>query len=976
MELTANHFGSFFKGIYGYPPFPWQQRLVDRLAAEDEWPEVLDLPTGTGKTAALDAAVFHLALRTDELSRAAVRISLVVDRRLVVDDAYERAQGIAKKLADPDTIAEARQRNAVVEVASRLNKLAEPNQCPLVVQRLRGGAPLEHEWVRTPTQPTILCSTVDQVGSRLLFRGYGVGDRMRPIHAGLLGQHSLILLDEAHLSQPFQDTVEAIREFGRADVRIVLLTATLGTKARRSLTLSEEDCGRDTLRQRLNAPKPALLTALRSNEDAADAFSRTAIAMMEKLKSSDVRAPAVAVVVNRVLLARKVHSALQTEGSELLLLIGRCRPVDRDGLVRKMTRLKTGLRDKANDTPLFIIATQCLEVGVDLDLDGLVTQAAPMDALRQRFGRLNRSGRSIEAQAEIIALPTDLSKQKNDPVYGDHIRQSWDILKQIAENAIVDFGIESLNAKLRAIDMDTQAVSAPRPESPIAMPAYFDLWSQTSPVPTTDPEISLFLHGKDAVSPDVSVIWRDDIENISDDGFVELMALMPPRTREGLQLPIWTAQRLLNKRRLHTDDMDIGDLSTRPSDATQPNLQPKNSCVFRWAGADDPRTGRLTGLDEIRPGDLVLLPASYGGCDKLGWHPDSEAPVEDIADKAAEPYRQALHTVRISRSVTKSDADWRRLASVLPADEEVVRGNDLDDLIDHVLAKLPSGGEPALDSVVSADFPLRSIREPMDALRRAKQGRVRIHRPYGPELEDGVVLVAEKGLKEESSESTPVSIPATEDERLSNGAANPMSLNEHSREVEVQARSFAHALGLPIDIQSDLALAGYLHDAGKADRRFQTMLSGGNAWSIRHDRPLAKSAAWSKNAWLQARLPKGWRHEALSVQMALAHPRFSEAKDPHLVLWLIGTHHGFGRPFYHFVESGNGREIPLPCLEVASWPTLSKAGPQSLAFSFQSLDWAAMFEFLKRKYGIWGLAHLEAVVRLADHRASEAGATP
>ena len=321
-----------------------------------------------------------------------------------------------------------------------------------------------------------------------------------------------------------------------------------------------------------------------------------------------------------------------------------------------------------------------------------------------------------------------------------------------------------------------------------------------------------------------------------------------------------------------------------------------------------------------------------------------------------------------------SDADWRRLASVLPADERVVQGDDLDDLIDRVLAILPVSEGSALDSDGLAGAPLRSIREPVEALRGAKRRRVLIHRPYGSELENGVVLVAGKGLNKEVFEPIPISMPATEDERLSNGAAGPLSLNRHSHEVEVWARSFARALGLPMDMQSDLTLAGYLHDAGKSDRRFQVMLCGGDAWSMRHDRPLAKSAVWSKNAWRRARLPRGWRHEALSVQMALAHPRFSEAKDPYLVLWLIGTHHGFGRPFYHFSESEDSREAPMPCLEVESWPVFSETGPQSLAFSFENLDWAAIFESLKRKYGIWGLAHLETVVRLADHRASEVGA--
>ena len=94
MVLGAADFAGFFHAIHGHDPFPWQQALVTLLDETDEWPDVLDLPTGSGKTAALDAAVFHLALRHECPQKSALRIALVVDRRLVVDDAHARATRI------------------------------------------------------------------------------------------------------------------------------------------------------------------------------------------------------------------------------------------------------------------------------------------------------------------------------------------------------------------------------------------------------------------------------------------------------------------------------------------------------------------------------------------------------------------------------------------------------------------------------------------------------------------------------------------------------------------------------------------------------------------------------------------------------------------------------------------------------------------------------------------------------------------
>ena len=262
MTLAPGDFAAFFGEVHGHAPFPWQRVLLERVAAEGVWPDKLDLPTGAGKTAAIDVAVFHLAL---EASRGAarlapVRIVFVVDRRLVVDDAFERARRIERAIREPTG-------PATVAVAEALRALALAGP-PLLARRLRGGIPREDDWARTPSQPTVLCSTVDQVGSRLLFRGYGLSDSMKPVHAGLIGSDCLLLLDEAHLSEPFRQTLGWVQRYRSTAWRestsaapwgVALLTATPGADGGARFSLDQDphdlDSKHPVLQRRLLARK-------------------------------------------------------------------------------------------------------------------------------------------------------------------------------------------------------------------------------------------------------------------------------------------------------------------------------------------------------------------------------------------------------------------------------------------------------------------------------------------------------------------------------------------------------------------------------------------------------------------------------------------------------------------------------------------------------------------------------------------------
>src|SRR5262249_10616816 len=133
---------------------------------------------------------------------------------------------------------------------------------------------------------------------------------------------------------------------------------------------------------------------------------------------------------------------------------------------------------------------------------------------------------------------------------------------------------------------------------------------------------------------------------------------------------------------------------------------------------------------------------------------------------------------------------------------------------------------------------------------------------------------------------------------------NRVLLSRHSKGAHSFARRFAEQAGLSKALTHDVALAAYLHDAGKAHPEFKCLLYGGDELAALGGPDLAKSGAipTTRREWNAVRrragLPAKARHEIASLRFAEAHPAFSDANDPELVLWLVGTHHGYGRPFF------------------------------------------------------------------------------
>lgn len=100
----------------------------------------------------------------------------------------------------------------------------------------------------------------------------------------------------------------------------------------------------------------------------------------------------VLVCCNTVRRAQTAYAALKNDleknGIEVILLHGRFNA--RDRLEKEKTvNAATGSRS-AERRPVVLVATQVVEVILDIDLDVIYTDPAPLEALIQRFGRVNR----------------------------------------------------------------------------------------------------------------------------------------------------------------------------------------------------------------------------------------------------------------------------------------------------------------------------------------------------------------------------------------------------------------------------------------------------------------------------------------------------------------------------------------------------------------------------------------------------------
>ena len=913
-------FPDFYRALNGRDPFPWQARLAEQVAATERWPLEIGVPTGLGKTACLEMAVWWLASQADRAPAertAATRIWWVVNRRLLVDSTASQAERLAEVLntREPGAPTDCEQGNRVLsDVADRLRSLsADRDAPPLEVISLRGG--IGAHTPTDPSRPTVVLCTLPMYGSRLLFRGYGSG--LRAVDAAMAGTDSLVLVDEAHLAPHLRSLVLALSDCttearpilcgGRSTATVVALTATGEADQADRFDLTDDDERNDVVRARLDAAKPTRLRV----EVSTDVGKHLADATVELMSEASGPASFVA-FANTPSTARDAFRRLrdrktsQGPAAEVILLTGRTRE-------REAERMRARILDSASGMPatttgrvrerhLVVVATQTLEVGADIDAEYLVTEACGVRALTQRLGRVNRLGHHAHSRAVYVHSPPPKRRatrhnpqaQASWPVYGE---EPDAVLKRLQKASQEGGGTINLSPRRVAEVLGPPGDNPGR--APEVLPGILWEWVKTTTPPAGEAPVEPYFNGIAAPEYAVSVIWRVHVP--------EADARLWPRAtdREAVEVPLAEVRDALD------DDEVVHRLSS------------------------DGVTVEAVSRAELRPGDQVLLPTERGLLDEFGWNPYATEPVVDVSLMGRGLPLDATAIRRLC-GVSVGHLVARAFGELDDEIDDADRNDAIEQLLDAVRdASPPAGWEPAEWSEFTGSL------EPRTVEARREVPRLRARNPL-PEARIG--------------EFDETSLGAT------------VQLDPHGEAVGVRAGVVADRIGVPTELREVVALAGKLHDIGKADPRFQRWLDPEGNAAV----PMAKSNA-PRHRWeamrAQAGWPRGGRHEDLSARLVRAwledRPDWSSSTLRDLLIHLVVSHHGKGRPLVPPVHDGTHGTV----CSVVSGTRVQVAADLSV------VDWdqPARFRRLNRHFGPWGLALLESIVIRSDHAVSARG---
>ena len=400
-------FEQFFKQATGNDPYDYQSRL----ARANPWPDVLEAPTGVGKTEAVVLAWlwrrrYHLPESTPR------RLVYCLPMRVLGEQTYERVEQWLDNLKFSDQVG---------------------------IHLLMGGED-DNDWDLYPERDAILIGTQDMLLSRALNRGYALSRYRWPVQFGLLNNDCLWVYDEVQLMGSGLATTAQLAAFreqfgvwGRCPSLWVSATlqlewlATVDFRERANElkvhSLEDRDWKDSRLAKRLNAKK--VLRKARYTAEEPDNLTQEIYEVHKQTGGLTL------VILNTVKKAVAVYEALKKlPDTSLLLLHSRFRPQERRAkmqCLQQMQERKTGG---------IVVATQVIEAGVDISACVLFTELSPWASFVQRAGRCNRKGEFKDAQIFWI----DVGDTDSAPYDQTDLRNTYKILR-ILENCRVNSSV-------------------------------------------------------------------------------------------------------------------------------------------------------------------------------------------------------------------------------------------------------------------------------------------------------------------------------------------------------------------------------------------------------------------------------------------------------------------------------------------------------------------------------------------------------
>lgn len=368
-------FDAFFELASGELPYGYQARL-----ARDGLPEVLEAPTGAGKTGIILAWLWRRLHGPDQVGTPR-RLVFALPQRSLVEQVARQVAGWLANLGLSERVA---------------------------LHVVMGGAgESQRRWRLEMDQPAILVGTVDSLVSKALNRGYGISRAIYPIDFALVVNGAQWVIDEIQLCPESTTTLRQLAAFTRAGGVGSWMTAEPTGLTCMSATVSP------SLLDTVDNPAPGEADVVRV--EAGDRVGKLAVRLNARrwvarcaAGPGDYASIAAAVlrrhrpgtltlvVVNTVAAARGVHAALRSASVPLTLLHSRFRGVERE-------RLAEAVGAEPSGAGHVVVATQVVEAGLDLDAAVLFTEAAPWPSVVQRAGRCNRRG--LLTDAELWWLP-------------------------------------------------------------------------------------------------------------------------------------------------------------------------------------------------------------------------------------------------------------------------------------------------------------------------------------------------------------------------------------------------------------------------------------------------------------------------------------------------------------------------------------------------------------------------------------------